>query len=86
MKLLRCTRCGDAVALSKRWRSCECGASGGVYDDDGDRATIAGPCRLYGISNRLFLDLRAEAWPYDETNGKITRVETNVGNRTAARA
>lgn len=78
MKLIRCNECGDPVALSKRWRDCHCGQSGGAYNADGDRATIAGPCSLYGISNRLFLGQRVEAWPYQESNGKITRVESNL--------
>ena len=78
MKLIRCYACGDPVALTSReWRNCACGRSGGAYERDGDKAIIAGECSLYGVSNKLFYGLRAEAWPYDETNGKITRLVEN---------
>lgn len=79
VKLIRCEECGDPVALSRKWRNCDCGRSGGAYGPDGDRAVIAGPCGLYGISNKIFLGVRADAWPYDETNGKIERLAKNRG-------
>ena len=79
MKLIRCTDCGDPVALSRDWRNCHCGLSGGAYHRDGHRAIVAGPCGLYGISNKLFYGLRVEAWPYDESNGRILRLVVNTG-------
>jgi hypothetical protein len=84
MKLIRCYHCDDPVALSVRWRSCTCGASGGVYREDGDKAVVAGPCGLYGVSNLIFVGMRHEAWPYDEKRlcrfdglPKITRLTSN---------
>lgn len=79
MKLIRCTECGDAVALSRTWRNCDCGLSGGAYKRDMDTALVAGPCGLYGIANGLFYGRRVEAWPYDESNGKIERIVVNPG-------
>lgn len=69
-----------------------------MYNQDGDTATIAGDCRLYGIDNRLFwtapyahdtkafLSGQAKAWAYDESNGKITRLEENRGYAPQVRA
>lgn len=80
MKLIRCTECGDPVALSKEWRNCYCGLSGGQYLRLGlDRAVVAGPCGLYGIGNRLFRGETVEAYPYDESNDKIVRLAINTG-------
>jgi hypothetical protein len=59
--------------------------SGGAYLPDGDRCMVAGPCSLYGISNRIFFGIRSEAWPYDETNltksgkPKVIRLAVNPG-------
>lgn len=85
MKLIRCQECGQPLALLKRWANCDCGMSGGAYLADGDRCMIAGPCALFGISNRLFFGMRAEAWPYDEATTtragkpKVVRLAVNPG-------
>lgn len=79
MKLFLCSSCYDIQALTEyEWRSCKCGRSGGRYDEDGDRATVAGDAVLYGVSNILFRAGKAEAWKYDESNGKITRFPKNA--------
>lgn len=77
MKLLRCWWCGDVLALAKREvRQCDCGRSFGRYNPDGDTVAISADpnCRLFGLDNRVFIFGRAEAWAYDESNGKVTRV------------
>lgn len=85
MKLIRCEECGDPVALSVKWRDCHCGLSGGAYHGDGHRAVVSGPCRVYGISNRLFfLGERSEAWAYDESNGRVDRLKDNPHSMEAA--
>jgi hypothetical protein len=57
MKLLYCEVCGDVVRLiSKHWRKCECGKSGGQYNKDDMTATISGLfARVFGIGNPFFL-------------------------------
>jgi len=77
MKLIRCTRCGDNVALSLKWRSCDCRASGGAYKEDLHAATVAGPCIVLGVENRVVREGRAQAWIYDESNGRIERLDQN---------
>lgn len=80
MKLYLCSDCFDVQALTDyEWRSCKCGASGGRYNADGDTATVAGSAVLYGLSNKVFTAGRADAWKYDESNGKITRLKKNGG-------
>lgn len=79
--MILCNDCGDPVALSKRWRSCYCGRSGGAYKHDGDHALVGGPCRVVGISNKVLYS-RAECWPYDESNGKIERLAENPKRMT----
>jgi len=55
MKLIRCKTCGDVVRLiEKRWRVCECGESGGQYNEDFMSATVGGNCEILGISNLMF--------------------------------
>jgi hypothetical protein len=77
MKLIRC-RCGDVVALSFRWRDCHCGQSGGAYMRNGHHITVSGPCVVYGLDNHVFTTGRAEAWLYDESNGKVHRREESA--------
>lgn len=85
VKLIRCNECSIPIALTHRWLNCECGLSGGSYLPDGDRCVIAGPCSLYGVSNRIFFGLRDEAWPYDEAKTtrsgqpKVLRLAGNPG-------
>lgn len=85
MKLIRCNECSTPIALLHRWLNCECGRSGGAYLPDGDRCVVAGPCSLYGVSNRIFFGVRHEAWPYDESQlsrggaAKVTRLVENPG-------
>lgn len=54
MKLIHCTRCGDTVALLRRHRTCDCGQSGGHYEEDGITATITGNAVPVGINNESF--------------------------------
>lgn len=55
MKLIRCKKCNDVVRLiHKNWRTCECGKSGGQYNDDMLSATVGGKCEVIGIRNDYF--------------------------------
>lgn len=52
MKLIRCKSCDDVVRLiHTKWRKCECGRSGGQYNDDFISATVGGDCEVIGIRN-----------------------------------
>ena len=52
MKLLYCSRCRDVVKLQLHLRTCECGASQGVYDEDGRNVTISGDdAMVIGLDN-----------------------------------
>lgn len=81
MKLISCQECQDLVGLTRAWRNCECLASGGGYERDGDKVVIAGPCLLIAMQNgiRDATITRGEAWIYDESNGKVTRLTENRG-------
>lgn len=54
-KLIRCKNCEDIVRLvHTKWRKCECGQSGGQYNDDLLSATVGGNCEVIGIRNDFF--------------------------------
>jgi hypothetical protein len=54
-KLIRCKKCEDIVRLvHTKWRKCECGKSGGQYNDDMISATVGGDCEVIGIRNDYF--------------------------------
>ena len=55
MKLIFCRHCHDVVALRKLERTCECGASSGVYIDP-VTARISGPCVSLAIGNGSLRD------------------------------
>lgn len=82
MKLLVCrTACSrQVVALGVEPLDCGCGATGGVYEVDGDRVTVWGDGQLLGLSNvRLFAALQGsregDLFRIPEDNGKVTRLE-----------
>lgn len=55
MKLIRCKNCDDVVRLiHTKWRICECGKSGGQYNDLTMSATVGGDCEVIGIRNDFF--------------------------------
>lgn len=55
MKLIRCDKCEDVVRLIEReWRVCDCGKSGGQYNEDMITATIGGDCEVIGLRNDFF--------------------------------
>ena len=55
MKLIRCNQCGDVARLiHTKWRQCECGKSGGQYNDDMISATVGGDCEVIGLRNDYF--------------------------------
>jgi hypothetical protein len=55
MKLIRCNNCDDVVRLvHTKWKTCECGKSGGQYNDDLISATIGGDCEVIGLRNDYF--------------------------------
>ena len=67
MKLLQCPICHDVHGLiSKEWRVCFCGASGGQYNADGMTATLGGAARVFGVGNPFFNEL----YLYLDTEGK----------------
>ena len=52
MKLIICKQCDDIVRLiHTNWRKCECGKSGGQYNEDLQSATVGGNCEVIGIKN-----------------------------------
>lgn len=52
MKLILCKSCLDVVRLLHiKWRKCECGESGGQYNDDLLSSTVGGNCEVIGIRN-----------------------------------
>ena len=54
-KLIRCKKCEDIVRLvHTKWRKCECGKSGGQYNDDMMSATVGGDCEVIGLRNDYF--------------------------------
>lgn len=53
MKLLYCPDCEDVVGLSRRYRTCLCGKSGGAYLDE-INVEIQGPAFVLGIRNTSF--------------------------------
>jgi hypothetical protein len=54
-KLIRCKKCEDIVRLvHTKWRKCECGKSGGQYNDDMISATVGGECEVIGLRNDYF--------------------------------
>lgn len=57
MKLIRCKKCDDVVRLvHTKWRNCECGKSGGQYNDDLMSATVGGDCEVIGLRNDYFAE------------------------------
>ena len=54
MKLLHCNTCRDIVKLSRTTRTCQCGATGGHYREDGLNAIYYGPAIPLGFANGSF--------------------------------
>ena len=54
MKLLLCNSCEDIVKLSKTTRTCQCGATGGHYKEDGVNAVYYGHATTIGFTNSEF--------------------------------
>jgi len=54
MKLLYCNTCRDIVKLSSTTRTCQCGATGGHYKQDGLNAIYYGPAIPLGFANSEF--------------------------------
>ena len=53
MKLLYCLDCQDVLKIiNEMSRTCRCGASTGVLDDDELTATVTGPCQVLGLGSR----------------------------------
>ncbi len=61
MKLIRCKECDDVVRLvHTEWRKCDCGNSGGQYNEDLLSATVGGECEVIGIRNDFFTKSKKE--------------------------
>ena len=58
MKLLYCNTCRDIVKLYRTTRTCQCGATGGHYKQDGLNAIYYGPAIPLGFANSSFRDAR----------------------------
>ena len=56
MKLLFCNTCRDIVKLSRTTRTCQCGATGGHYREDGLNAVYYGPAIPLGFANSSFYE------------------------------
>jgi len=54
MKLLYCMKCGDVFNLTKEVKTCSCGESSGMYQEDGYHAQYSGWCVPLGFSNPSF--------------------------------
>ena len=54
MKLLYCNTCRDIVKLYRTTRTCQCGATGGHYKQDGLNAIYYGPAIPLGFANSSF--------------------------------
>ena len=54
MKLLYCNTCRDIVKLHRTTRTCQCGATGGHYKQDGLNAIYYGPAIPLGFANNSF--------------------------------
>ena len=54
MKLLYCNTCRDIVKLNRTTRTCQCGATGGHYKQDGLNAIYYGPAIPLGFANCSF--------------------------------
>ena len=54
MKLLYCNTCRDIVKISYATRTCQCGATGGHYKQDGLNAVYYGPAIPLGFANGSF--------------------------------
>ena len=54
MKLLYCNTCRDIVKISYATRTCQCGATGGHYKQDGLNAVYYGPAIPLGFANSSF--------------------------------
>ncbi len=89
MKLIRCKECNDVVRLVHiEWRKCDCGESGGQYNDDLLSATVGGNCEVIGIRNDFFEKSREDRVSehidsiiQGEYNGdlQINRIESSNG-------
>ena len=64
MKLIYCNFCRDVIRLHKTTRTCQCGASGGNYREDGLNAVIHGNCQPIGIHNSSFMEAREQQPEY----------------------
>ena len=58
MKLLYCNTCRDIVKLYRTTRTCQCGATGGHYREDGLNAIYYGPAIPLGFANSSFTEAR----------------------------
>mgnify|MGYP003119598052 CR=1 FL=1 len=54
MKLLLCNSCETIVTLGKTTRTCQCGACGGHYKEDGVNAVYYGDATTIGFVNSEF--------------------------------
>tara|TARA_R110000772_G_scaffold258655_1_gene375946 strand:+ start:268 stop:651 length:384 start_codon:yes stop_codon:yes gene_type:complete len=64
MKLLYCNTCRDIVKLYRTTRTCQCGATGGHYKEDGLNAIYHGPAVPVGFHNTEFRNALREQPEY----------------------
>lgn len=70
MKLVKCKNCNDVVRLiHDKWRKCDCGKSGGQYNDDLLSATVGGDCEVIGLRNDFF-----ETKPFSKKRGDLSGI------------
>lgn len=54
MKVLCCEDCTDVVGMTtQEWRNCSCERCGGMYERDGDKVVVGGPCFIVAFQNGL---------------------------------
>ena len=71
MKLIFCNNCQDLFRLFKTTKTCQCGESGGHYEDDGLHAIIHGDCKPLGFVNSSLSD-SLENQPEDGAGSTFT--------------
>src|SRR6187551_608686 len=60
MKLLMCEDCNSIFNLSRKWKQCECGKTGGKYLEDGINAIVSKDSISIAIGNGSFINALGE--------------------------
>lgn len=58
MKILKCNKCKDMIALRMWNKSCKCGECKGKFVEDGRTISISGDCTVLGFPNDAFFEIK----------------------------